>query len=463
MEDQVVVYRKRRGTEAVLMLFSVLICVAAYILIHLDMDNEIPQQWPWALGIGLGLAVIVHVIVRVRLPYADPLILPLVFLLNGLGVAMIHRLDLGTNPVMHSAELQLVWTGIAVAVFVLVLVFLPDYEVLNRFPYLLFLLGMFLLLMPMLPGIGQEKFGARIWIGVTIGGSTYSFQPAELAKIVLVIAFAAYLVEKKDVLAAAGTKVLGIEIPRVRDLGPILLMWLASLAVLVFQKDLGTSLLFFGLFVMMLYVATGQAGYPILGVFLFAGGAYAGYLFFGHVQARVDAWLNPFKDFDTNYQVIVGQFGMAYGGATGTGWGLGRPNMTPLAKTDFIVAAFGEELGVAGLAAIILIYAILVARGLRAALGIQEPFGKLLAAGLSFVFAIQVFTIIGGVTRLLPLTGLTTPFLSQGGSSLVANWAMTAILLVVTHYARRPMQVRSRQRVRSLAMDETQQIPRAAL
>jgi cell division protein FtsW (lipid II flippase) len=432
--SDVVGYRRRRGVEAFMLAFAIVIAMGGYLLIHLDQDGELPAQWPWALAILTAVGLALHLVIRWRLPYADPLILPLVMLLNGLGLAMIHRLDLGTTPVMHSAELQLMWTVIAALACGLVLLFLRDYRILQRYTHTMFLAGMVLLMLPLLPVIGQEKNGARIWIHL----GTYSFQPAELAKLVLSVAFASYLVEKREVLALAGGRFLGIELPRPRDLGPILVMWLASLAVLVFQKDLGTSLLFFGLFVMMLYVATEKPSWAILGTLLFASGAYLGYLFFGHVQVRVSSWLDPFSNYDQNYQVINGQFGIAWGGAFGTGWGLGRPNLTPLAKTDFIAAAIGEELGVTGLAAVMVVYALIVARALRASLGAKDPFGKLLAAGLAFVLAIQVFAILGGVTRLLPLTGLTTPFMSQGGSSLVANWVTIGLLLVITHQVRSP-------------------------
>jgi cell division protein FtsW (lipid II flippase) len=449
----VIAYRKRRWSEAFMLLLAIAVAMGGYLLTHLNIDQQVPELWPWAVGIFAGLALVAHLVVRIRIPYADPLILPIVMLLNGIGLAMIHRLDLGTDPVMHSAELQLMWTAIGVAAFCIVLVILPDYRILHRYTYLLFLAGMVVLMLPLLPVIGVEKHGSRIWIQI----ATYSFQPAELAKIILAIAFASYLVDRREVLAMAGGRLLGIDLPRPRDLGPILIMWLASLAVLVFQKDLGTSLLFFGLFVVMLYVATERPSWPILGVLLFVVGAVASYPFFSHVQTRVDAWLNPFSNYDQNYQVIQGQFGLAWGGLFGTGWGLGRPNLTPLAKSDFISAAIGEELGVTGLMAIILIYGLLCARGLRAALGCKDPFGKLLAAGLSSVFAIQVFTILGGVTRLLPLTGLTTPFLSQGGSSLVANYAMVALLLVITHHARRPVG-KAADPVASLAAETTQVI-----
>ncbi|MDR1833225.1 MAG: FtsW/RodA/SpoVE family cell cycle protein [Propionibacteriaceae bacterium] len=460
--DEVVVYRQRRGIEAVLLLLAIAVAVGGYFLIHLDIDAELPTEWPAAVVVLTTLALVAHLVIRWRIPYADPIILPCVMLLNGLGLAMIHRLDLGGNERMHSAELQLGWTAVAVAVFCAVIFALREIRTLNRFWMLLFIFGMVLLLLPLVPGLGVEKNGSQIWIRLNLGFGAYSFQPAELAKIVLTIAFAAYLAGTREALVAAGRKIMGVELPRLRDFAPLLLMWLASLAVLVFQKDLGTSLLFFGLFVVMLFVSTERLLYPILGAALFAGGAYAGFLLFTHVQTRVLAWLDPFADYDRNYQIITAQFGMAWGGSIGTGWGLGRPNLTPLAKTDFIAAAFGEELGVAGLSAIIMVYAIIVARGIRAALGSNDSFGKLLASGLSFVFAIQVFTIIAGVTRLLPLTGLTTPFMSQGGSSLVANWATVALLLIVTHHARRPQTAKPRDPVVNLASDETIELKAAA-
>ncbi|MCW3159026.1 FtsW/RodA/SpoVE family cell cycle protein [Micropruina sp. KQZ13P-5] len=450
---EVVVFRKRRGVELVMLIMGMGLAVAGYALVSLNVDGELPGDFYWGVGLYVAIGLAAHVVIRLRAPYADPLLFPLVYTLNGFGLAMIYRLDLGGSKRMHSAELQLTWTAISVAVFIAVLFLLKDHRKLQRFPYLMFLAGMAILMMPLLPVIGFENHGARIWIKL----GPYSFQPAELAKIVLTVAFASYLVEKKDVLALAGARFLGIDLPRPRDLGPIIVMWLSSLAVLIFQKDLGTSLLFFGLFVMMLYVATERPSWPILGTLLFLGGAFVGWLTYGHVQTRVSAWLNPFANWDQNYQIIQGQFGMAWGGLFGTGWGLGRPNLTPLAKNDFIAAALGEELGVAGLMAIIVIYGVIVMRGLRTALTAREPFSKLLAAGLSFVFALQVFAIIGGVTRLLPLTGLTTPFVSQGGSSLVANYAMIALLLVVTHRVRRP-RTAAEEPQQSLAHDTTQVI-----
>jgi len=429
-----VVPRTRRGAELLLILLALVVTLAAYAIVDLNVTGQVPPGLPVVAGFAIVLALLAHLALRWRLPYADPVILPSVLVLNGLGLVMIHRIDLINDPPLAGARQQLIWTTIGVALFIAIAVLIRDHRPLQGYTYTLGLVGIVLLLLPLLPGLGTAKFGAQIWIQV----GPYSFQPAEAAKVLLAVAFAAYLVEKRDVLALAGWRVLGLDLPRARDLGPILAMWLLSLAILVLQRDLGTSLLFFGLFVMMLYVSTERAGWAVLGTLLFAAGAYFGYLNFGHVRIRVGAWLHPFSDYDAYFQVINAQFGIAWGGLLGTGLGEGRPGLTPLARSDFIAAALGEELGMTGLMAIILVYGLIVARGLRTALQCRDPFGKLLAAGLSFAFALQVFTIIGGVTRLLPLTGLTTPFLSQGGSFLVCNWIVVGLLLVISHQVRKP-------------------------
>lgn len=427
--DMVVIYHKRRNIEAVMVLFALAIGIVGWALTHYNLKAEMPPNLPVVAGIWIGLGLAAHLAVRIRIPYADPVILPCVLLLNGLGLTMIYRL----NP--DPASTQMLWTGLGVVLFVTTLVLVPDHRGLQAYTYILFLAGLVLLLLPLVPGLGREVMGARIWIFV----GPFSFQPAEVAKIVLAIAFSSYLVEKREVLAEAGARVLGVDLPRPRDLGPIGIMWVASLLVLVYQRDLGTSLLFFGLFVMMLYTATERPSWPILGSLLFFGGAYLAYLLFGHVRVRVNAWLFPFSNYDQNLQIISAQYGMAWGGLLGRGLGLGKPWMTPLASSDFIAGAIGEELGTAGLIAVVMVYGLIVARGLRASLAAKELFGKLLAAGLSFVFALQVFIIIGGVTRLLPLTGLTTPFMSQGGSSMIANWVIVGLLLVISHQARKPV------------------------
>jgi cell division protein FtsW (lipid II flippase) len=375
--------------------------------------------------------------VRLVAPYADPVLLPIVAALNGLGLAIIHRLDLSLDTTY--ARQQLTWMTLGVLLFVVTLVVLRDHRVLQRFTYTSGLAAIVLLLLPLVPGLGTEINGAQIWINV----GPFSFQPGEVAKLLLVVTFAGYLVLHRDALALAGRRVLFVDLPRGRDLGPILLMWLVSLGILVFQTDLGSSLLFFGLFLIMLYVATERAGWLIVGGGLFLGGALLAYRFEPHVRVRVDTWLHPFDFYDDadgakSYQLVESMFGMGWGGLLGRGLGLGMPQRIPRAESDFIMGALGEELGLTGVIAVIVLYGLIVERALRAALICRDGFGKLMAVGLGSVVALQVFVVIGGVTRLIPLTGLTTPFLSYGGSSLVANWVLIALLLRISDHARRP-------------------------
>ncbi len=433
VSGDVIVHRRRRGVELFLLLLAQALPFGGWVMAHLSHAGVVPDEWPVAAALWFGTGLAAHLVVRWRLPYADPVILPVVFLLNGLGLAMIARIDLIPDPPKDDAFMQLVWTMLGVGIFVAVAVALRDHRRLQRYPYLLFLAALVLLLLPLTP-LGAEINGARIWIRV----AGFSFQPAEIAKIALAIAFAAYFYEKRDVLALAGDKVLGVMVPRARDFIPILVMWVMALMVMVFQNDLGMALLIFGLFTVMIYVATQRMFWPVLAFLLFLVAGVAAYRFTAHVPRRVQNWLDPFGDIDRNWQLIQGLFGMAWGGLFGRGWGEGRPGLTPLSKSDFIAAAMGEEIGIIGLMAIVVLYAVLISRGLKAALVCPDGFGKLLAGGLAFVLALQVFAIIGGVTMLLPLTGLTTPFMSQGGSALVANWLLVALLMLVSHRARMP-------------------------
>ncbi|GAB3405270.1 FtsW/RodA/SpoVE family cell cycle protein [Flindersiella endophytica] len=437
-------FRKRRGVELALLLVALGVAVGSYAIVGITMNNgQVPSRIA-AYGAGLALLVgAAHVLIRATAPYADPILLPCVTLLNGLGLAMIYRLDLanaekaealGKAIPSPNAPKQLTWTAIGVVLFVLVLLLVRDHRRLQRVTYLSLLAGIVLLLLPLVPGLGTFFQGARIWIQI----GPLSFQPGEIAKFCLIVFFAGYLVVKKDALALAGRRFLGLDLPRGRDLGPILLAWAISLGILVFQRDLGTSLLFFGVFVVLLYVSTERPGWIVIGLTLFLVGAYGGYQFFSHVQIRVNAWLHPFDDPDASFQIIQSLYGLAYGGMLGRGLGQGHPDLVPVAHSDFIIAALGEELGLAGLMAIILLYGVIVERGLRTALLCRDQYGKLLAAGFAAVFALQVFVVVGGVTKLIPLTGLTTPFLSYGGSSLIANWALVALLLRISDYARRP-------------------------
>jgi len=432
-------HRRRRGAELFLLVLSLVVGVGAYAAVGLGVEGEIPVDILTYGGWLTGLCVVGHIAVRFLAPYADPVLLPIVAALNGLGLAVIHRIDLANLAADSDANTfasdQLIWMTLGVALFVGVLLVVRDHRRLQAFTYTFGLAALVLLVMPLMPVLGTEINGARIWIRL----GPLSFQPGELAKVCLVIFFAGYLVVHREALALAGRRVLGVDLPRGRDLGPILVMWLVSLGVLVFQRDLGSSLLFFGLFLVMLYVATERPGWLVVGGALFVAGAYAGYLMFSHVQARVLAWTDPFDPDANGYQIVQGMYGMAWGGLVGRGLGQGDPTLIPFSYSDFIIASIGEELGLTGVMAVLLLYGLIVERALRTALVCRDAFGKLVAVGLGVVFALQVFVVIGGVTKLIPLTGLTTPFLSYGGSSLVANWAMVALLLRISDQARRPL------------------------
>jgi cell division protein FtsW (lipid II flippase) len=432
------VHRRRRGAELFLLVLALVVGVGAYAAVGLGVKEKVPADIVSYGGWLAALIIAAHITVRLVAPYADPVLLPIVAALNGLGLAEIHRLDLALDA--HYARQQLIWMTLGVALFIGTLVALRDHRVLQRFTYTSGLAAILLLLLPMAPGIGKTVNGARIWIHL----GSMSFQPGEIAKVLLVVTFAGYLVLHRDALALAGRRVAMVDLPRGRDLGPILAMWVVSLGILVFQHDLGSSLLFFGLFLIMLYVATERAGWLVVGGGLFVVGSYLTYVFIGHVQERFQLWWNVWAHYgegtdDKGRQTVETMFGMAYGGLIGRGLGQGSPWRIPFAQSDFIFGAIGEELGLTGSLAVILLYGLIVERAFRAALISRDDIGKLMATGLATVFALQVFVVIGGVTKLIPLTGLTTPFLSYGGSSLVANWVIIAILLRISDAARRPL------------------------
>lgn len=431
--------RNGRWMELLLLAFAIGITALAYLLVGLGTSRTVPANVLTLAGGMAVIALVFHVVLWWRARYADPVILPVVTLLNGLGLVMLHRLDIAEDRGLASgvASRQLMWTALAVVVAMGVLVLLKDHRWLHRVTWTCAALGFLLLLSPLVPGLGVSNYGSRIWIRL----GPMSFQPGEVAKILLTIFFAGYLVGARDALSLTGPRFLGLQFPRLRDLGPIMLVWVLSILILVFEKDLGSSLLFFGLFVAMLYVATERLSWIVLGLGMFAGGAFVAWRLFAHVQQRVTMWLDPFSPeaLAVSDQVPLGLMGMANGGILGTGLGQGRPDLTYFAESDFIVPAFAEELGLVGFMAMLVLYGILVQRGLRIALGSRDGFGTLLAAGLAFAIALQVFVVVGGVTRVIPLTGLTTPFLSAGGSSLLANWTIVALLLRLSHDARSPI------------------------
>ncbi|AZM80048.1 FtsW/RodA/SpoVE family cell cycle protein [Streptomyces sp. KPB2] len=424
---------RRRGVELALILMAVLLSVFGYCNVGLAQHDALP---PGAAGYGAGLgvlALLAHLAVRLRAPYADPLLLPIGVLLNGLGLVLIYRLDLET-PGDRAAPTQLVWSTLGVALFIVVVLLLRDHRVLQRYAYVCVAAALALLTVPIFfPAVN----GARIWIRI----EGFSIQPGEFAKVLLAVFFAAYLAANRSALAYAGRRVWRLQLPTGRVLGPIVAVWLVSVGVLVLERDLGTSLLFFGLFVVLLYVATGRTGWIAVGLVLASLGAVAVGWLEPHVHSRVEDWLHPFASIEAGQgpnQLAQSLFAFAAGGVTGTGLGLGHSVLIGFAvKSDFILATAGEELGFLGLTAVFLLYGLLVERGYRAGLAARDPFGRLLAVGLSSIVALQVFVIAGGVTGLIPLTGMAMPFLAQGGSSVVTNWAIVALLIRVSHAARR--------------------------
>ncbi|MEU7044863.1 FtsW/RodA/SpoVE family cell cycle protein [Streptomyces varsoviensis] len=431
-----------RRAELMMLALAVLLTLFGYASVGLATEGKLPAELPaYALGMTV-MALGAHWAVRRFAPYADPLILPIAVVLSGLGLILIHRLDLAfalSSPkrAVTVAPTQLVWSAIGMAVCVAVLIFLKDHRHLQRYTYISITAALVLLIAPVF--FGADTLGAKRWI--TLGA--LSFQPGEFVRIVIAVFFAGYLTMHKDALALASRRVLGFSLPRGRQFGPIAAVWLLSLLVLIFERDLGTSLIFFGLFVIMLYMATERTSWVVTGLLMFAVGATVVGSMEPHVHGRISAWLHPFAALNDpgagSDQLAKALFGFGSGGILGTGLGSGRPDLIGFAaRSDFILTSVGEELGLAGMTAVFLLYALLVERGLRAALDARDSFGKLLAAGLASALALQVFVVSGGVTGLIPLTGKALPFLAQGGSSQVANWILIALLLKISDAARRP-------------------------
>jgi cell division protein FtsW (lipid II flippase) len=453
--------RTGRGTELVLLTFAMLVVLVYSGAVEAGLlDTITPDVWV-LVAILFAIFFSVHVAVRYLAPYADPVLLPTVALINGLGVAFLRRLDLGaTDPALREsltpftgmAIRQVQWTAAAAVGAVLLLVLIRDHRSLSRYAYTLGLAGIVLVIIPaLLPDKYSVVNGAKLWI--LVGG--FSIQPGEFAKLALLSFFAYYLVRKREVLSLASKRFLGVDFPRGRDLGPVLMVWLLSLMVLVFEKDLGTSLMYFGMFVVTLYIATERSSWLIIGLLLFFGGAFLAWSLgeviggpFASFALRVEVWLHPFADAqDTGYQMVQSLLGLGTGGLFGAGPGNGLPYLAdlpspryvvPEVHNDFIFAGLGEEIGLFGLSALLVAYLLIIQRGLRIAVTVRDSFGKLLAGGLAFTLGLQVFVIIGGVTGLIPLTGQTTPYLSAGGSSLMANWLLLAMLLRISAAARRP-------------------------
>jgi cell division protein FtsW (lipid II flippase) len=436
-----------------LLLLAMLVVAAFAASAELQLLGTLTSTFWVPAGLLAGVFLAAHIALRILTPYADPVLLPAVALLNGVGVAFLRRLDLSiTDPDRLGSAApvfsgvggqQLIWTLLAVSAAVVLLAVVRDHRMISRYAWTLGLVGLILMTLPgVLPGTISERNNAKLWIII----GPFSIQPGEFAKLAVLAFFAYYLVRKREVLSLAGKRILGIDFPRGRDLAPVVVVWLLSLMVLVLLKDLGMSLLYLGMFVVMLYIATERASWLIIGGLLFLGGAVIAYGLgqaiggpFANYAQRVDVWRDPFLDPEgLSHQPLQGLLGLGTGGFFGTGPGAGQPNQVPEVRNDFIFAGIGEEIGLFGLTALLVVYLLTVTRGIKAGLAVRDSFGKLLAGGLAFTLGLQTFLILGGVTGLIPLTGLTTPFMSAGGSALMANWILVFILLRVSDSARRP-------------------------
>lgn len=467
VEDARLGRRRRRGVELGLLIFAAVLTTAALVLVEANQERHLTAALLY-LGLGyLALFGIAHVAVRVFAPYADPLILPCTALLNGLGLVMIHRLDLANAADAQqahqatpsaSAPAQVLWTTVSLVLFIAVLWRVRDHRSLSRYSYTLGVLGLVLLVLPgVLPASISEVNGAKLWLRL----GPLSVQPGEFAKIAIIVFAAAFLVDKRDLFTTAGRHILGMDFPRPRDLAPLILAWFLSVGVLALEKELGASLLYFGVVLAMLYIATERVSWLLIGLVFFAAGSVLAYFVFPHVQTRVEVWADPFSYAqDQGYQIVQALYGMGSGGIAGSGLGRGQPETVPFANSDFMSASVAEELGLVGLMAVLMVYLLLSMRGLRAALSVRDSFGKLLGGGLAFTLGLQVFVVVGGVTKLIPLTGMTMPFLSYGGSSLLANFILIALLLRISNAAQQPAPARPARPQTPLAQAATEMVKR---
>lgn len=424
---------KLRRTEMWLLILATLVVSIMFISLELAMGNELGTHILMLMGGYIGIFIVAHLAMAWVAPFADQIMLPVVAVLNGIGLVMIYRLDEATG--YSTVNSQLMWTVVGVTLMVAVLLLLRDYKSLSRYSYLLGVVGIVLLALPLVwpqPG-GVE---ARIWIWL----GPFSIQPGEFSKILLLLFFAQLLATKRALFTIAGYRFLGMDFPRLRDLAPILVVWALAILIMAGANDFGPALLLFTTVLAMVYLATGRGSWLLIGAVLVAVGAFAVYQVSSKIQERVQNFVDPVAHYDTTgYQLSQSLFGMSWGGITGTGIGQGYPNMIPVVHSDFILAAIGEELGLIGLAAIIVLFGVFVTRGMRTATLARDSYGKLVASGLSMTIMIQIFVVVAGISSLMPMTGLTTPFMSQGGSSLMANYILMAIILRISDSARRPV------------------------
>ena len=425
-----------RSRELLLLLFTTGLLALMLFGLETSQGRTLSTEMLYIIGGFMGVYAIAHVAIAFLAPHADQVMLPVVALLNAVGLVVIYRLDLAERPGYGPlAERQMLWSLVGVGLMVLTLIVIRDHKSLSRYSYLLGLVGLILLALPLVwpqpPGYEE----ARIWLWL----GPFSIQPGEFSKILLLIFFAQLLAQKRALFTVAGKRFLGMTFPRIRDLAPILMVWAIAILIMGISNDFGPALLLFATVLGMVYFATGRASWLFIGVGLVAVGGYAVYQVSSKIQERVANFIDPFADFDgIGNQPANALIGLSWGGITGTGLGYGHPELVPVAHSDYILAAIGEELGFVGIAAVLCLFAVFITRGFRTAMQARDSYGKLLASGLALTIVIQIFVVAGGVSAMMPMTGLTTPFMSAGGSSVMANYILLGLLLRISNSANRP-------------------------
>ncbi|WKD56620.1 Lipid II flippase FtsW [Corynebacterium capitovis DSM 44611] len=425
-----------RKKELVLLIAAALLFLLMLFSVEMSQGRTLSTEMLYLVGGFVGVYAVAHLALCIFAPYADQALLPVAATLNAIGLVVIYRLDLAERPGYGAlAERQVMWSFAGIVLLVATLVAVRDHKSLARYSYLLGVAGLVLLALPLVWPQPPDFADARIWIWL----GPFSIQPGEFSKILLLIFFAQLLAQKRSLFTVAGRRILGVSFPRLRDLAPILVVWAIAILIMAISNDFGPALLLFATVLGMVYFATGRTSWLLIGVGLVAVGGYAVYQVSSKIQERVNNFMDPLAHYDTTgYQPSQALFGLSWGGVTGTGLGYGHPDLVPVAHSDYILAAVGEELGFVGLAAVIILFAVLTTRGFAAALQVRDTYGKLLAAGLATTIVIQIFVVAGGISALLPMTGLTTPFMSAGGSSIMANYILLGILLRISNSAHRP-------------------------
>ncbi|MCQ2752147.1 MAG: FtsW/RodA/SpoVE family cell cycle protein [Coriobacteriales bacterium] len=415
----------RRSTELWLLLAAIPILFILFLSLLINDNKEITFA---SLAVPISLIIlfiVAHIIMRFFCKDADATIIPIIFALAGIGICFVLRL-----APEDTALKQIVWLVAAIICMILVIILLPSIEKISQYKYTCLLIGVILLILPLIPGIGAEYNGSKIWLSI----AGFSFQPGEIAKIFIVLFLAAYLSDNRELLSTVRRTKIGLGIPHFRTLIPLIVMWLLALLIVIFEKDLGSALLFFGIFLVMIYVCTGKLSYIAIGLILTAVGGVFLYFFFGHVQSRIQIWLDPFSDpSGAGYQLVQSLYSLADGGLFGTGIGRGMPDYIPEVMSDFIFSAIAEEMGLLGAASIIILFMLFAVRSMANAARAKSDFAAFLVVGLCASICLQAFLIIGGVIGLIPLTGLTLPFMSQGGSSLLSSFIIIGIILKVSN------------------------------